>query len=156
MSKGTVAKRRAAGVCVKCGGQSDGKYYCPTHAEEKNARLRKAWKTRYQRTPITSWCTRIVGRIRKRLKGKPRELALTSKDLIAVFPADMKCPVFGRPFVFGRASPWNPSVDRLDSTRDYEAGNVAIISARANALKNNATADELQLVVNWLRCKETK
>lgn len=153
--KKVVKERRAKGLCVRCGVNANGKYLCEAHTAEKNERQRAAWKKRYDRNPITSWCTRIVGRIRRRLTGKQRELAITAKDLVEVFPKGLSCPVFGRRFVFGRNSPWNPSVDRLDATKGYEPGNVVIISVRANTLKNNATADELQLVANWLRCKET-
>jgi hypothetical protein len=32
----------------------------------------------------------------------------------------------------------------------YVKGNVAVISHRANAIKNNATAEELQMVARWV------
>jgi hypothetical protein len=45
----------------------------------------------------------------------------------------------------------SPSLDRIDSTKGYVKGNVRVISARANCLKNNATVEELEMVLADLR-----
>ena len=37
----------------------------------------------------------------------------------------------------------SPSIDRIDSSKGYEIGNVRIISMRANMLKMNATPEEM-------------
>ena len=53
----------------------------------------------------------------------------------------------------------SPSLDRIDNKRGYEAGNVRIISDRANSLKSDATQQELiALGVNASKqrtCNET-
>lgn len=49
------------------------------------------------------------------------------------------CPVFNTPMI-------RPSLDRIDSAKGYEKGNVRVISWRANMLKNNATREELRLL----------
>ena len=41
------------------------------------------------------------------------------------------------------AHPHSPSIDRIDSSKGYVKGNVAIVSHRANAIKHNATEQEL-------------
>lgn len=43
------------------------------------------------------------------------------------------------------------SLDRIDSTKGYIKGNVWVISRRANAIKSNATLQELELLVTNLR-----
>lgn len=43
----------------------------------------------------------------------------------------------------------SPTIDRIDSTKGYVAGNVHIISWRANTLKKNATPEELQKLANF-------
>lgn len=54
------------------------------------------------------------------------------------------CPVLGTAML-------QPSLDRIDSSRGYVPGNVRVISLRANTLKNNATVEELELVIADLR-----
>ena len=42
-------------------------------------------------------------------------------------------------------------IDRIDSSKGYVKGNVRVISKRANTLKNNATIEELELVLKDLK-----
>jgi hypothetical protein len=64
------------------------------------------------------------------------------------------CEVLGHPLDYsakGRSGnrDWSPSLDRTDSNVGYVVGNVRVISNRANALKGNATAEELRLVAEY-------
>lgn len=43
-----------------------------------------------------------------------------------------------------------PSLDRLDSTKDYVAGNVKIICYHCNTLKNDATLEEARNIVRYM------
>ena len=63
-----------------------------------------------------------------------------------------RCPVFGTPFRYGEGAtlPESPSLDRIIPRLGYVKGNVAVISHRANAIKNNATSEELQTVARWV------
>lgn len=47
----------------------------------------------------------------------------------------------------------SPSLDRINPKLGYVTGNIWVISYRANAIKNNATFEELQKVVDGLRKK---
>ena len=42
--------------------------------------------------------------------------------------------------------PIEASIDRIDSTKGYEKGNVWVISGRANRIKNDATPEELMRI----------
>ena len=44
----------------------------------------------------------------------------------------------------------SPSLDRIDNTKGYIKGNVKVISWRANAIKKDATLEELKALVNYL------
>ncbi len=54
------------------------------------------------------------------------------------------CPIFGTPME-------NPQLDRKDSTKGYVKGNVAVLSARANRLKSDATIEELEAIIRYMR-----
>jgi len=46
-----------------------------------------------------------------------------------------------------------PSLDRIDSNKDYVKGNVWVISARANRLKNNSMPEELRKIADAVELK---
>ena len=86
---------------------------------------------------------------RRRATTKQIEFNLTEEDI--AIPEH--CPILGLKLqpvrgVTGRDS--SPSLDRIDNSRGYVKGNVAVISFRANTLKNNATADELRAIANFM------
>ena len=79
------------------------------------------------------------------------EFDLTAAD-IGELPTH--CPVLGLELVYpgsgqGRM-PESASLDRLDSSKGYIKGNVAVISWRANKLKSDATLEELQAIVRFM------
>lgn len=89
---------------------------------------------------------------RSRAKKKGIEFSITKADL----PMPGKCPCCdGRiamrsgPTKSG-PTPESPSIDRMDSTLGYVAGNVAIICWRCNELKRDASLDELKRIVSWI------
>lgn len=75
-----------------------------------------------------------------RAKEKGRDFNIELSDI--VIPT--LCPVLGTPMV-------GPSLDRIDSNKGYVKGNVRVVSKRANMLKNNATIEELELVLKDLK-----
>jgi hypothetical protein len=62
------------------------------------------------------------------------------------------CPVLGIPLTFGTAGfqDASPSLDRLRPELGYIKGNVRVISYRANAIKRDASLDEMRLLVAYL------
>jgi hypothetical protein len=65
------------------------------------------------------------------------------------------CPVLGFPIKRdNRVFRFNsPTVDRIIPNLGYVKGNVAVISFRANRIKIDATVEELEQVVQWLRAQ---
>jgi hypothetical protein len=63
------------------------------------------------------------------------------------------CPVLGIPILRGQGAhgPNSPTLDRMQPHLGYVKGNVAVISFRANTLKNDASADDLERVAQWIR-----
>ena len=84
----------------------------------------------------------------------------TDKELRMVLfeeltPVPYMCPVLDIPLDFSSKtlrsrSDYSPSLDRIDSDKGYEPGNCAIISWRANRIKNNGTATEHKLIWEWM------
>ena len=68
------------------------------------------------------------------------------------------CPVFGTRMVRG-VEAWSfdsPSVDRIESARPYEAGNIAIISYRANVIKSFGTAAQHRAIADFIDARTVR
>jgi len=63
------------------------------------------------------------------------------------------CPVLGIPIKQGLIGthPNSAQVDRFDNSKGYVKGNVRIISGRANYLKRDATLQELEAIVSYMK-----
>ncbi len=99
--------------------------------------------------------TRMVSRCKHRAK-KYNLLFDLSPDDITI---PTHCPVLGIKIIpkimsGGKRgySPDSPSLDRIKPGLGYVKGNVRVISARANLLKNDATIEELEKVLEDLKC----
>lgn len=115
----------------------------------------KAYGTREWRVlnPELALWDSLRNRCKGRHRAKPVALRLTMKEFLAeVGKVPKRCPVLGIAIRInsGPFSDNSPSVDRVDTTRPYEKGNLAIISYRANALKRNGTADEHRRIAQWM------
>lgn len=61
------------------------------------------------------------------------------------------CPILNIPFNLTKGyHEYNPSVDRIDSTKGYIPENIQITSVKANRMKSNATKEELIAFANWI------
>ena len=97
----------------------------------------------------------MLYKARKRAKTKEMPCDIDIDYLCSIAP-DI-CPVFGYNLMWTKASktqaghPENasPSLDRIDSSKGYIKGNVAIISNHANQIKSNAKLRELYAVADW-------
>ena len=94
--------------------------------------------------------TKMLNSARTRAKEQSVPFDLSKEDIVI---PDI-CPVLGIPLVAsknGSPSSNSPSLDKIVPSDGYVKGNVAVISFRANALKSNATVEELQAVINWMK-----
>jgi hypothetical protein len=97
---------------------------------------------------------RLLNSARRRAKGKGIEFTLKEEDI--VIPDN--CPALGLKLksVQGMTgSDCSPSLDRIDNSKGYTKENVAVISFRANTLKNSATAKELRMIANYVKNRLT-
>lgn len=87
---------------------------------------------------------------RKRARATGLPFDLTKEDIVV---PDV-CPILGLPIAIkDGAGPayGSPSLDRFVPSRGYVRGNVWVISHRANALKRNASVEELERLARGVR-----
>lgn len=106
------------------------------------------WET-YHRFKIKS--LKINAHYRAKKDGYKSDL--TIDYLLSIFPKDFKCPALGVKMEWGnkRGTRTSPSLDKIYPDKGYMKGNVIFISSRANAIKSDATADEINKVAKWLK-----
>lgn len=129
--------------------------YRDVHGEEMNARSREWFKQhpdysrkwqaednrRYPAKPMVDGA-----RARAKRLGLPFDLDWRQIEIPKV------CPVLGIEIIQGQKGfcDHSPSLDRLIPSLGYVASNVRVISYRANAIKRDATVDELRALVAYL------
>jgi len=113
---------------------------------ETNKKKIKAKKKVYRETnkEKTMWTG-----ARSRAKKKKLPFNLSLEDIVV---PDV-CPVLGLCLETQKEQPsdCSPSLDRMVPDLGYIKGNVKVISKRANTLKSNATIEELEKVLKYLR-----
>ena len=108
--------------------------------------LAKNYKRYYKQNLLSN------ARRRARLKGIEFDLSL--EDIII----STVCPVLKIPlqpaFGTGKISPNSPTIDRIDLQQGYTKDNICIISDKANRIKNDATIEELEKVLEYMKGKK--
>lgn len=124
--------------------------YCQECCRERKRALRKLT---YEKSPMNIWAGRIVTGSKKRAREYKIPHTITA-DYVRNIITDT-CPVFGVKFNFlGFYNNENsPSIDRLDPKLGYVQGNVAIISRKANVIKNAYRSEDILKVGKWLKSR---
>ena len=93
---------------------------------------------------------KMLERAKSRAKKNNLPFNLELNDIII----PERCPLLGIKIESTevRNSPNNPSLDKIIPEKGYIKGNVWVISNRANTLKNDASLQELELLVENLKC----
>lgn len=99
----------------------------------------------------------MLKNVKSRAKKDGIEFSITKNDL--EWPTH--CPVLGMPLIRNSKKGWADdtySLDRVDNTKGYIPGNVKIISWRANGLKKDASIEELEKILVYMKThlKENK
>jgi hypothetical protein len=112
--------------------------------DEYKARVRQRENDKHRKDPRRQM--RDQAKIRSQRRGIP--FSLEVDDL--VIPD--KCPVLGIQLRVSERvhDDSSPSLDRIDPSKGYVKGNVAVISYRANTIKNNSTTDELRKIIRYM------
>jgi len=115
-------------------------------------RKRKTVLARFDRDPVKVWAMHAATQIRDRSNKKNIPCSVVWQDLVAIH--SVFCPIFGVELVYWNKSKKcgdSASIDRIVPELGYVPGNIVVISDRANSIKNNASAEELYRIADWLR-----
>ena len=115
--------------------------------------MNKKWA---RRNPVDYYCSMMTTQAKRRAASSGKEFSLTTEYVRKL--ATSKCPVLGIPLEWeyghGKArNPNSPSLDRIDNSKGYVPGNVAIISDRANRLKSDGTATEHAAIATYMQSR---
>lgn len=94
----------------------------------------------------------LYNRLKASAKKRNIEFNLSVTDMYHIdYP--LTCPILGIRMTFnkGKVQDSSYSVDRIDNTIGYQLDNIQIISYRANTLKNNASASEMQMLSEYFK-----
>lgn len=132
----------------------EGNYFTETHREctscggmferigKDTMRICKGCNT--ARVKSTSPESKMWQRAKTRCAKSGKEFSIDKEDVVI----PKLCPILGIELEVHKGSPggkpYSPSLDRIDSSKGYVKGNVWVISQLANAMKANATEDQLR------------
>lgn len=107
---------------------------------KRNLRTKNWHKTNRRKSYLTA------ARKRAEKTGVPFDIDVDD----IVFPPH--CPVLGIPIFFSEhRTDHTPSLDKIIPEKGYVRGNVSIISWRANRLKSDATLEELEKIIAYMK-----
>ena len=90
----------------------------------------------------------LLAAARYRSTERGMEFTITKEDI--VIPD--KCPLLGIDIIPKAKDRFHsPSLDRIDNNKGYTPDNIWVVSSRANTLKNDASIQELELLVENLK-----
>lgn len=121
----------------------------------------KCYQFYCERDPVVIMVKRMVRNARARAKEKGLVFDIDADFVLSMVGKSAQfashCPLLGIPLSWSvyrgnvaKALPNSPSLDRIDSTKGYTKDNVWVISYRANAIKHNASHEELTLITRNL------
>lgn len=135
-------------LCKKCNKEKSASEFSP-HLECKSgfdtSRCKACNRARRDWAKVSPE-KRIYHRAKHRAKIKKLDFNIEVSDI----NIPEYCPVFKKPFIIGDKD-WGTSIDRLNPSKGYVKGNILIISNRANTLKNNASIEELELIIEFIK-----
>ena len=99
-------------------------------------------KENYLREKKENPKAQMIRRIKTRAKKKGLAFEISVEDI--VIPE--LCPILGISLKENSAS-----LDRVDNSKGYIKNNVRVVSSRANTLKRDASLEELEKIVEYMR-----
>ena len=100
------------------------------------------------------WTEKVLRKVKRQLYTRAKYRARDANITFDITPEDIvipsHCPALNIPLFIGKDRSNSPSLDRIVPSKGYTPENIAVISMRANAIKNDATREEIRRVAEWL------
>lgn len=119
------------------------------NSSDRAAYQKQKWK---EKDPVRAWVVGVINGSRARSIKKGLPFDLTHGYIRSIIPTH--CPALGVELKFlqrGGGRPDSATLDRIIPSRGYTQGNVAVVSLRANLIKNDGTLDDIEAVAKWMR-----
>jgi hypothetical protein len=131
---------------------------CPKGHVIRYVKSRMCVNCQFQRGRSLSFVAqRLCAGAKWRAKQESATFDLTPRYVESIWPADGYCPVMQQPFELRKGDklkghlPMSPTLDRIRPEKGYVRGNVAVISAKANSIKNDCTDPKVfRRLADWL------
>lgn len=136
-----LAKQREYYKVTK--GASQKKYY--KNNKEKCIKVRQEYQKNLREVnPVHA----LYINLKSAAKQKKLEFSIDESDI----RVPIMCPIMQIPLKFNNKVHKNdsPSVDRIDTSKGYIKGNIAVISYKANTCKNNLTLEEVRRLLQYM------
>jgi hypothetical protein len=134
-------------ICAKCKTNKLGIDFFKSGCSNDGlqAYCKKCLHTRHVRNPARQ----MLVNARARAKKKNIEFTIIESDIII----PKKCPVLNIELNPGKGQRQSssPTIDRFDNNIGYTPTNIRIISYRANTLKSNATIEEVEYLLRYMK-----
>lgn len=136
------------------------KYDKAYHKKNKNKRSKYGaeWRAKSKNT-VEFKCQKMHDGAKARSVRKGIPFDITVEYIKEIFPKDLKCPITGLPFEegVGKPAPQSASLDKINPELGYIKGNVAVISYRANLIKQKENSSEIiRKVADWMDLMSNK
>lgn len=97
------------------------------------------------------WMSQMIVRSRSRALDASVPHSIVNTDIMEIWPTDDKCVILGIPMDSSKESTeTSVSLDRIIPSLGYVVGNIQLISMKANAMKQDATTEELLTFSHWM------
>lgn len=146
--------------CKKCANKAAKKWLASNQNKAKQTRLTYSSRedVKLRRCEVAKAWNRIsiestlLSKAKKRSKANNLPFNLTKDDILV----PEICPALGIPLKVndGKLGDGSPTLDRLIPELGYVVGNVCVISAKANRIKNNSSFEEMRKIAAWMAERE--
>lgn len=125
------------------------KEYARQYRKDNPELVKEQIKRSYEKQKVTNFKGLLISSIKARAKQNNVEFTLSEKDVIW----NTHCPILGVELSFRSKGKRETaaSLDRIDNTKGYVRGNVHLISNRANRIKSDATIEELEKIIAYMK-----